>query len=84
MVTKSPLSFKIYCSNCYGTEIWKLERIAHALSGIPGTGVLSPLPPTPDIEHIAEQFILHCKQMLCPGCGKTGTLVVSRIVVPGM
>ena len=84
MIMQSSLTFKIYCTNCYGTEIWKLDRIARMLSKIPATGVQSPLPPEPDIERIAEQFTAYNKQITCPGCGKTGTLTVSRLQPPGM
>lgn len=84
MLTRSPLSFKVQCTACYGIEIWKLERIVRVLSEIPAAGVPVKLPPDFDIEHIAEQFIAHSKRISCPGCGKTGTLDVYRILPPGM
>ena len=83
MIAQPPLTFRVYCTNCYGTEIWKLDRIARVLSEIPATGIQSPLPPEPDIEKIAKQFTAYNKQVTCPGCGKTGTLTVSRITLPG-
>jgi hypothetical protein len=74
--TQSPLSFRVWCSACYGVEIWRLERIVHVLNV---AGKLSS-PNESDIELVAEQFIAYSKHILCPGCGKTGTVTVNRVV----
>lgn len=78
MTHRSSLSFKVYCPNCYGREIWKIERIFRALTkplikGVPADLSLS------DEEKIAELFITRRTLIRCPGCGKTGVLTVERI-----
>jgi len=82
MIKESPLSFQVYCSACYGTEIWHLERITRLLIAakvlLPPTDDPPPLP-EPDIELIAELFIAHCKKIPCTGCAKKGMLTVQRI-----
>jgi hypothetical protein len=72
----SPLSFKVECAACYGMSIWTLGHISRLLTAI------GKLPPErkSDIEFIAEQFIVHCKRILCPDCNKTDVLMVQRIV----
>jgi len=75
MSEQSLLSFKVWCSACYGTEIWRLGRITRLLTA---AGILPPSSES-DIEWIAEQFTVHCKEITCPDCGKKGTLTVRRI-----
>jgi hypothetical protein len=75
MTTQSPLAFKVLCSACYGTAVWQLNRIGRTLTA---AGELPPGSET-DIEFVAEQFIAHCKQMSCVGCGKTGLITVFRV-----
>jgi len=75
MFEHSSLSFQVWCSACYGTEIWQLERIARSLTA---AGLLPPSS-EPDIEWIAELFTAHCKVITCTGCAKRGTLTVRRV-----
>jgi len=72
----SPLSFKVMCTACYGTEIWTLGRITRLLTD------LGKLPPEfkSDTEFIAKQFIAHRGRIHCAGCNKVGVLNVQRIV----
>jgi len=74
MQEHSPLAFNVRCTVCYGTEVWKLGRITRLLTAA------GELPPefASDIEFIAEQFTAHCKQLVCPGCNKTGVLTAQR------
>jgi hypothetical protein len=74
MQKQSPLSFRVQCSACFGAEVWRFERIARLLKEV------GKMPPSEsEIELIAREFIAHSKNILCPGCGKTGFITVQRI-----
>jgi len=75
MSEQLPLSFRVQCTACYGTEVWHFGRILRSLiaAGIP----LSP--DESDIEFVAEQFVAYSKQICCPACEKIGMIAVHRI-----
>jgi len=77
MLERLPLAFNVQCTACYGAEVWKLGRITRLLTAA------GKLPPgfESNIEFIAEQFMAHCKQIVCPSCEKKGVLTAQRIVL---
>ncbi|MCL2743267.1 MAG: hypothetical protein FWE67_05390 [Planctomycetaceae bacterium] len=78
MTTPSPLTFRVSCRACFGTEIWLLGRIVRALTE---AGLLSSAPAADDtdVERIAELFITNIEQITCSACEKTKVLFVQRI-----
>ena len=81
-MAKQFLFFNVQCAACYGSETWRLERIIRTLNELAAHGAPVNLPSSSesDVEIVAEQFIAHHKQIVCPGCGRKGMLAVKRIV----
>ena len=75
MPSPSPLVFRVTCRACYGTEVWRHDRIVRTLTD---AGILPPSTET-DVEQLAKLFVANSEQLTCSGCGKKHVLLVQRI-----
>ena len=75
MSTRPPLAFRVNCRACFGTEVWRRERIVRTLTA---AGVLAAATVADD-ERLAQLFIANSEKLTCVGCGKAEVLIVQRI-----
>jgi len=74
MTETSPPQFRVHCTACYGSELWKFEHVIHSLTE---AGVSLPDDHQPD--KVIELLFANCKHLTCPGCGKRNAMIIRRI-----